>query len=523
MGIESVLSDLRVLVDKLYTESTINPGSYEEVSEVEKIRGIIESYLGVKTRVIEVPLLSWKLKSASLDPKPSFLGIAPYVESGSVEGLWFRVEGNPVRLESWRSFPEGRVAIVNEPQDPDDIKSVVLHASEAGALAVIVESESAPRAIVTNGYWGFNYRVGSPTPIPIVIVERGYSSKLSSNNRISLSIDSRVIESTGYTIEANIPSSSDDIILIGAHHDKWYSGFSDDIIGLAQAIITAKILSESKLTVRLLSFTAEEYGALGYASWYWAWGSRFYAKQLLDTDLIDKIRVYINYDMASLDPIIVSGSPQYADLVLAEKRCCECPECDSFSLASIGIPTLCIHSLWSRKSRSIYHTPYDTPDKSDLRLASEAVNKITKAILEGPKWDYMEKMIAETLGEGPLDARRIAYVILSLAKRVGWSRLYIELARVALKTIHYGSYRLDEVNLEAIWFPEVVVYVKLRNDIIKGIAPHEVWITGDEAILYTLRAANGKPIPVEALAQQYKFNIEHLWSKIEDIQYRLLK
>ncbi|MEM2628923.1 MAG: hypothetical protein QXG74_03490 [Acidilobaceae archaeon] len=100
MGIESVLSDLRVLVDKLYTESTINPGSYEEVSEVEKIRGIIESYLGVKTRVIEVPLLSWKLKSASLDPKPSFLGIAPYVESGSVEGLWFRVEGNPVRLES---------------------------------------------------------------------------------------------------------------------------------------------------------------------------------------------------------------------------------------------------------------------------------------------------------------------------------------------------------------------------------------------------------------------------------------
>ncbi|MEM4620721.1 MAG: hypothetical protein QW607_10985, partial [Desulfurococcaceae archaeon] len=129
MGIESVLSDLRVLVDKLYTESTINPGSYEEVSEVEKIRGIIESYLGVKTRVIEVPLLSWKLKSASLDPKPSFLGIAPYVESGSVEGLWFRVEGNPVRHESWRSFPEGRVAIVNEPQDPDDIKSVVLHAS----------------------------------------------------------------------------------------------------------------------------------------------------------------------------------------------------------------------------------------------------------------------------------------------------------------------------------------------------------------------------------------------------------
>ncbi len=524
-GFNSVKADIEVLSRELYTGFEVNSGSLSEVREVERIKGLIESYLKVKVRTLEVPLLTWRLKHLSLDPKPEVAATAPYVESSTVEALWFKVEGDATKPRAWRGFPEGRVAIVSEPSNPDDIKFAAIQAAEAGASALIVESRVAPRIIVTNGYTGFNYNVGAPTPIPVVVVENGYSSKLALHSKVSVSIDANTIEGYGYTMEAEVTGSSEDFFIVGAHHDRWYGGFSDNVIGLAQAIVTAKILGEHGLSVKLLSFTAEEYGALGYASWYWAWGSRFYSKQLRESRVLERVALHINYDMASISPLRVSGSPQYVGSARGDslERCCECAECDSFSLASAGAPTICMHSLWSPEVRALYHTPWDAPEKSDLNIAAKAVTLAVKAALEGPQWGYMRGFLEEALGKGPLEARRLAYSINSLAERVGWPSVYRELAPIALKAVHYGSYRGEDAELQAAWFPEVTVYGRLLEDLESGRAPQEVWIAGDERILYSLRGPGGKPLNAKALAQQFKNNMELLWASFEELQGRLLK
>jgi len=524
VSLSTIKEDVVRLSRELYNGVEVVAGSFEEVREVERLRGMIESYLEGRVKVLDVPLLSWRLKGLTLDPKPEVLAVAPYVESSSVKAPWFRVEGDPVKPRSWRGFPEGRVAIAKEPVNPDDIKVAALHASEAGALALIVESPSAPRKIVTNGYWGYSYSVGAPTPIPVLVVEEGYSLKLNPQTVVSVEVEAVTIESTGYTLQLDLPGSSDDISIVGAHHDRWYGGFLDDIVGIAQAMVTAKMLSSLGFTTRLLAFTAEEHGALGYASWYWAWGSRFYADQLYASGLVEDIRLFVNFDMAAAEPLKVSGSPQYSLLVEgADNRCCECPECDSFSLAVKGVPTLCVHSLWSQDVRALYHTPRDTPSSANMDVVAKAVKLVVESAVKGPSWDHLEHLLTLILGGGPLEARRALYTINTIARRAGWDRLYESLARIALKPVHYGSYRFDEAELEALWFPEVQAYQRLLKDVDAGKAPHEVWVTGDERILYVIRGAGGKVVPKMELAKQFKANMSILWDQIVEVQRELLR
>jgi Iap family predicted aminopeptidase len=519
-----IREDVVRLSKELYNGVEVVAGSFDEIREVERLKGVIESYVEGRVRVLDVPLLSWRLKGLTLDPNPEVLAVAPYVESASVKAPWFRVEGDPTKHVSWRGFPEGRVAIAREPANPDDIKVAALHASEAGALALIVESPSAPRKIVTNGYWGYNYRVGAPTPIPVLVVEEGYSSKLSSHTLVSVEVEATTIESTGYTLQLDLPGSSEEIVIVGAHHDRWYGGFLDDIMGIAQATVAARILHGLGFTTRLVVFTAEEHGAPGYASWYWAWGSRFYVDQLHMSGLVENIRLFVNFDMAAIEPLKVSGSPQYS--LLAEgvdNRCCECPECDSFSLAVRGVPTICIHSLWSRDVRALYHTPRDTPDVANLDVAVKAVNLAIESAVKGPSWSHLEHLLTQILGGGPLEARRALYTINAISRRAGWDRLYRSLARIALKPVHYGSYKLDEAELEALWFPEVQVYLRLLKDVDAGRAPHEAWIAGDERILYVIKGAGGRMASRVELARQFKYNMDTLWDQIEEIQRELLR
>jgi len=523
-SLSEVVEDIVKLAGELYNGLEVIAGSFEELREVERLRGIVESYLGAKARLLETPLISWRLKSISLHPKPKSLAVAPYVEEASVRGRWVKVEGNPVKPSSWRGFPEGYIAIVREPSNPDDIKAVALNAAEAGASAVIVESLNAPRKIVTNGYWGFNFSVGAPTPIPVVVVEEGYSSHLNPHEVLSLDVDATTVESTGYTVTVDLQGSGEDLVIVGAHHDRWYGGFLDDVMGIAQAIVAARKLQGEGLNVRLAIFTAEEHGAPGYASWYWAWGSRFYAEQLLRAGLVDSVRVFINYDMAAVEPLKVSGSPQYTGVMEGlEDRCCECPECDSFSFATVGVPTICVHSLWSSWVRALYHTPADEPSKASLEAAAKAVELSVKAASKGPVWGYFERTLVETLRGGGLESRRILYVLSALAKRVGWDKVYRATARIALRAVHYGSYRYDETELEALWFPEVTIYQRLLKDMEAGRAPHKVMIAGDERVLYVVKGYNGRALGKSELSKQYRANMKRLWDQVEELQRELLR
>ncbi len=461
-----------------------------ELKEAERIRGILESYLNATIEFVETPLTTWRLKSVEVYPNPVFTIATPYVTSFDVEGHTFMVEGDPSDYRSWRKFPEDSIAVVIPPGNPDDLKYVALHAWEVGAKGVIVGSR-IPRKIVSTGTWGYSYHAGAPVPIPMVIVDEDTAKKAVWEGNARIYIKASLEETKGYTLRAL--EGGPERIVFTAHYDRWFSGFQDDILGIAQAATSFKTLNKQGNNVELLVFTGEEHGAIGIPGWYWAWGSRWLSKQYQASGLEDNIKVLVNFDVAGSQPVVVSGAPQYVDPLVegleslgvsVRIRCCECPECDGFSFHRIGIPSISIHSLWNEDIRKIYHTPLDTPEKADAYTAGAIVEAVTRTITKEPYWGSLEKTLLKILGEGPLIARNILYKILSTARSKGWNTLYKWLASNHLKPVLYGDYRYDTgMDIEATYFPEVAgaKFATHTNP------PHSIIEPGEERIIYQLR------------------------------------
>lgn len=502
---------LKRIAELLYDGREHVAGGKGEVREAERIRGIIEEELGVEAELLSTPVSSWRLKSVSVEPKPAFTAVAPYVESWDVEAPVHHIEGDPSDYRAWRRFPEGRIAVAIPPGNPDDLKYAALHAWEAGAVGLIVGSP-VERKIVSTGAWGYSYTSGAPTPIPVVVVDVDSARRIAWEGRARLSVEAETVDSTGYTIRARIGGRG--LVAVGSHYDRWYGGFQDNMLGIAQSILAAEALSSRGYGVELLSFTAEEHGAPGYAGWYWAWGSRWYTRQLVEAGLTGEYLVYINYDIAGSRPLVVSGSPQYAGRVHehlgtlgvpALKRMVECPECDSMSFASAGIPTISIHSLWNEKVRGFYHTPMDTPENADYQAAAAAVEASVRAVAEGPRWRDLEDLLGNLLGEGPLLARNIYYTLVAEAHRRGWSQIYRWMRQRFLKPLLIGDYRYDMgEDLEAYYFPEVYAIRRVREK-----NPHTVIIPGEERILY-------QPKPPGGFKEQVHYTLLDLWSRFRE-------
>ncbi|MEM1927451.1 MAG: M28 family peptidase [Acidilobaceae archaeon] len=520
-AVSEVRDAVRELFWKVYGPENITSGSFVELAEARRLAGIVEDSLKTMAKIRLFPSDSWVLKSLSITPEPHSVVASPGIVSSSVEGALFKLEGDPSCEETWRGFPEGRIAVVREPGNPDDLKLAAINAARAGALGLMVESPSAPRVIVVNAYKGFSYTSGSPIDIPVVVVEEGYYSRTWSE-RVSIEVEAEVRESRSAIVEAEV-GEGDDLVLVGAHIDRWFMGALDDVLGIAQAIVAAKLLSEKGLRVRLLLFGSEEYGAPGYASWYWAWGSRFYAEQLAVSGLLETVKLYVNFDTAGFKPLRVSGAPQYVSKSILTERCCESPETDSFSFASLGTPSLSLHSMWSKEFKRIYHTPRDSENAVDFEEASLAVVEAVRIASDEPDYSSLEKAVVSALSEGPLEARRVAYVLSALASRVGWDRLFPELAKRFLKPVLYDYGCRKETDIEAEWFPEVSSYVRILRELREGEPPIEVWVAGEERLLYRLRGAAGSSITPLKLAEQTRAHLKRLWLEVEELQRELVR
>ena len=441
----------------------------------------LESLVGpVTARRVRVPSLVWRLGGAGVEPRASWLVVPPYVVAADVEGRASLVPGDAADPRSWRGVGDGVVAVAREPANPDDLKAAALLAWEAGARALIVACRR-PRVIVVTGVWGYSFWSGAPAPVPVACIDEGSLPRILRAGRARLWVSAGLREVDAESLEVTL-SEGDSYIAYSAHMDRWPGGFSDDTLGVAQAIaaaVEAAGRAGGRLGVRLLLFTAEEHGAPGPAGWYWAWGSRHYFRELEAAGLSDAVEALVNYDVAS-GPLRLSGSPQLlASLPRGgwSERCCECPECDSFQAAYwAGVPTVSIHSLWAGRVRRFYHTPDDTPSVVDWEEAWRAVRLGASLAGSEPHWGAFERFILERLGRGPLQARRLAHLIVATASRAGWPRVYRVLSRLALKAVHWGSYRWGEGDLEAAWFPEVEALRRGGYD--------EVVVAGEERPLY---------------------------------------
>lgn len=520
--IGKLANEIRSTSLKIYNAEEHIAGLGDE-READRLEFLLLEILGesVRVRKIWFDLMGWKLKEVDVHPAGFKTLVAPYVEKADVEGKVWYIKGDPSEPPAWRGFPEDYIALAMEPPNPDEVKAAALLAAEHGARALLLESKGRPRKIVTTGTWGYSYYSGAPTPIPVAYVERGFISRALREGYARIYVNAYTTESRGVILEfdhgwdAGLP-------VIGAHYDRWLSCFQDDILGIAQAAYAFKIIA-SESGARLLLFSAEEHGTPGYAGWYWAWGSRWYVREMERSGLLDDIGLYINFDLAGAE-LRASGSPQIVSNIAEQvtERCCECPECDSFSFAAAGVPTLSMHSLWDERVRSIYHSTDDSPSNVDYHNAAKAVVLAVKAALSRPVWGEFSRRILEWLGSAGLLGRRAAVLIEGIAARVGWDALYRELARRFLKPVNYGDYRWATGDLEALWFPEAVIYQRLLRDLDSGTNPLEVWIAGEERLLYTTMARGGRPLGKPGLAWQAKSTLEELNRVLEEIQKALI-
>ena len=477
MDVDSYRGQLARLSTELYTGGELAAGSPGDKSEAERIAGIVEQLLEATARILEVPVAYWRVESVDLDPRPAWAAACPY-SRGSAEGPVARVPGDASLPGAWRGFPRGWIALVDEPEDPDDVKYAALNAVAAGARALLVRRE-APRKIAVNAHPGFSTRAGGPLEIPVVYVPLDYTPQ-----RASVSVIAGPVESRSYIIEAG---SGD--YWVGAHYDRWYTGFTDNIVGIAQAAVLCRMLEDSGRACRLLVFGAEEHGAPGLASWYWAWGSRFYTRQYKAAGLLDAM-AYVNFDTATGE-LVASGVPSLASLTGLRLREYECPECDSVNLAMAGVPTLSIHSLHTRSLLEVYHTPRDVPDEWRLRTAWEAVEAAWRALSQGPDWMLLARELDSILGRGPLEARLLNTIIQKAASDRGWPSVWRSIAGVLADVIHYGDLLEESSSLEMLYAPEAALLGRIREDIEAGRPPRVVYRLGEREDLLLYIGGNG--------------------------------
>ena len=268
---------------------------------------------------------------------------------------------------------------------------------------IFIDRFDVNRKFVITGSKDYSYNMGAPPPIPVLHVKKSCAKYLirHSGEKIRIYTDTLIKESTGVTLEGVIPGRRDEYILLSTHHDHWFSGFHDNIIGMIFLAMVAKHIRNSNLERSLLlaSFTAEESGAPGFAGWYWTYGSRSYATDLITRGI--EILAVVNVDMPGRNKICFSGTPEmrvYADKIaerLGYKELLkledDSPYMDSISFSTVGWPAASIHSL--PYLQEIYHSDRDdimAADWSVIMKTFEFYKELVRRLLQGEKLPYIE-------------------------------------------------------------------------------------------------------------------------------------
>ena len=154
-------------------------------------------------------------------------------------------------------------------------------ASEGAAAVIVPSSKSTALANDTNhtfGWYVYQTRHAMKTPLLIASVDDyGRLTRLVSNGQsvsIELNVDTEFMgEQEGRNIFADLPGSSDELVLLSAHLDSWHAGTgaTDDAAGVVIAMEAMRILkavgAQPKRTIRIALWTGEEQGGLGSRAW----------------------------------------------------------------------------------------------------------------------------------------------------------------------------------------------------------------------------------------------------------------
>ncbi|MEM4970731.1 MAG: M28 family peptidase [Sulfolobales archaeon] len=448
-------------------------GSEVELRDVNEVRAGLEE-LGFDVRLHSVDVISWihgecYVNGIKCVPIPPTMG-------GDIEGVLTQ------DIESCSD----KILIASTTSFPDNIWNIYNMAFERGAKAVIFYDyyPSRFRKIVVSGVWSYGYNHRSSPGIPAVHIRLEDGVRLARRmigKKIQISSVARIRSSRGISVEGLIGGRRQGSILVAAHHDRWFNSYRDNMIAVKTLMEIAIQISRTGRAlhdIRLVSFTAEEFGDPNMPAWYWGYGSRVYAREIDAGEILLAIII----DTAFRKPIRVSTTSPDHLIALLEGVPLDTrlegyghPYTDAPSLWRVGIPTITLHNL--EDLYPIYHTDLDIEDQQP---------GFTKILGRELYIGLKNLEPTEVKGERILEdlRERLPYEIFREIERSLNRDSAYELIRCinkhTMKPIYLGSYRELYKDTQVDPFPYSIAY----RASLEGVR-EEIRIPGEELVLYS--------------------------------------
>lgn len=494
---------LTMIPPVMYSETIT--GTQQENVVASELKQILRDIGVDDVKLYPVNVMTWIENECRLETSEGSIKChaLPYSLSADIEApiVYAGYAGDKIYVDE---SVDGRIVLIPFPEDPDDAKYVMLKLFMHGAVAIIFfdEAPGRYRRIVVTGVQGFPYEKGLPPLIPVVNIKKEDLLFLRKKlvRKLRLYVKTRVLhDSTGYNVLATINGGREEV-LVTAHHDHWFTGFSDDLLGLDTILKIAQKLVKKRVkrTVKIVSFTAEESGAPNYAGWYWSWGSRCYVKDRYRS--LDEVYAVINIDGVFASRLRISSNPCFYDVlsrismkygIPVDNIELDSPYFDSFMFTLNGVPALTIHTL--PELRLNYHTNLDDGEEVSIetitllnKFVEDLVYTIGDNDVHGVEGFYRE--VYKNLHDyenAPLEARILLNKFKQLVSSVDKLDLKKTIRLLSKKLIRaYVVHGIEGV-FSSIFIPPLL-YIHLAKTLYKntdGVFIEDVYIAGEEKLL----------------------------------------
>ncbi len=261
--------------------------------------------------------------------------------------------------------------------------------------------------------------------------------------RVSIEVASDLRRGYGYLLEAVLGNEhAENEVVIIAHHDHWFKGFRDNILGVIQALHLAsklgKVIHDRKLNtrVRFVSVTGHEFGSPILSSWYWSIGAQSYASMLGIKRAIDRHTIVLNLDTALPYSVKLAGSTIISSLLkdyINEEEIriridFNDTRFDSYPFTSRGYLSLTLTGSHAGLEY-IKHTLYDDYSEEVLLRSIKLVEALIPAlayviraneVVARRSYEFLRTVYESTVkGKYSLLTRRSLYKILICGKKIG--------------------------------------------------------------------------------------------------------
>ncbi len=399
---------------------------------------------------------------------------------------------------------ENKIVAIEFPKELDASKYIVLELYRKGASAVMFYDTELDkvRRTVMNGDITYSFHHGSPPPIPVVSIKyKDYVLLKKKPNKIRISIRAKTLHSVnGKIFIAGINGRGEKEIHLTAHHDHWFQGFSDNLIGLEILYrIMQKIYNKwSEENLVFISYTSEEIGGPNYTSWYWIWGSRYFLKNIEERGIIDNILFNINFDALYREPIYIHGNPVLMKCIEKMSRKHQIyykgydyMDFDSFSYTLHGVPALTINTLDNMEE--IYHSNYDDGRGFQYNVLNKSIEtalELLRCIVhEKPRYNLLVNYIKTRMGDKiPLETRILVSKLETLGEKIADEQERIRFVTKLFTHITYIP------GLKPIYSSDILGEITMMKNIVENL---EKYIgetidlrSMDETILYLTPTKN---------------------------------